>query len=75
MPACTRGEVTVVSHSKIENSERGEVRAGMKISSVLPGLGFRWWLSIQMTLRQAEILAETCISGEKELGVISVTVI
>ena len=46
-----------------------EVRAGKKISSVLPGLSFRWWLSIQlwMSLRQAEIRVETCVSdGEKE---------
>ena len=45
------------------------VRAGMKISSVLSGLSFRWWLSIQlwMSLRQAEIRVETCVSdGEKE---------
>ena len=53
-------EVSVVSPSEIEKSEKGEVRAGMKISPVLPGLSFRWWLSIQlwMSLRQAEILVE-----------------
>ena len=34
-------EVTVVSPSEMETSEKGEVRAGMKISSVLPGLSFR----------------------------------
>ena len=46
-----------------------EVRAGKKISSVLPGLSFRWWWSIQlwMSLRQAEIQLETCVSeGGKE---------
>ena len=62
-------EVTVVSPSEMEKSEKGEVRAGMKISSVLPGLSFRWWLSIQlwMSLRQSEIRVETCVSdGEKE---------
>ena len=36
-------EVTVVFPSGIEKSEKGEVRAGMKISSVLPELSFRWW--------------------------------
>ena len=41
-------EVTVVSPREIEISEKGEVRAGMNISSVLPGLRFRWWLSIQL---------------------------
>ena len=40
-------EVTVASPSEMEKSEKGEVRAGKKISSVLPGLSFRWWLSIQ----------------------------
>ena len=50
-------EVTVASSSEIEKSEKGEVRAGKKISFVLPGLSFRWWLSIQlwMSLRQADI--------------------
>ena len=60
-------EVTVVSPSEMEKSEKREDRAGMKIS--LPGLSFRWWLSIQlwMSLRQAEIQVETCVSdGEKE---------
>ena len=59
----------VVSPSEMEKSEKGEVRAGMNISSVLPGLSFRWWLSIQlwMSLRQAEIRVETCESdGGKE---------
>ena len=63
------GEVTVASPSEMEKSEKGEVRAGKKISSVLPGLSFRWWLSIQlwMSLRQAEIRLETCVSeGGKE---------
>ena len=41
-------EVTVVSPREMEKSEEGEVRAVMKISSVLPGLSFRWWLSIQL---------------------------
>ena len=53
----------------MEESEKGEVRAGKKISSVLPGLSFRWWLSIQlwMSLKQAEIRVEICVSdGEKE---------
>ena len=62
-------EVTVASPSEMEKSEKGEVRAGKKISSVLPGLSFRWWLSIQlwMSRRQAEIRVETCVSvGEKE---------
>ena len=62
-------EVTVASPSEMEKSEKGEVRAGKKISSVLPGLSFRWWLSIQlwMSLRQAEIWVETCVfDGEKE---------
>ena len=62
-------EVTVVSPSVMEKSEKGEVRAGMKISSLLPGLSFRCWLSIQlwMSLRQAEIQVDTCVSdGEKE---------
>ena len=62
-------EVTVASPSEMEKSEKGEVRAGKKISSVLPGLSFRWWLSIQlwMSLRQAEIRLETCVSdGGKE---------
>ena len=60
-------EVTVAS--EMEKSERGEVRAGKKISSILPGLSFRWWLFIQlwMSHRQAEIRVETCVSdGEKE---------
>ena len=52
-------EVTVASPSEMEKSEKGEVRAGKKISSVLPGLSFRWW--------QAEIRVETCVSdGGKE---------
>ena len=62
-------KVTVVSPSEMEKSEKGEVRAGRKISSLLPGLNFRWWLSIQlwMSLRQAEIRVETCVSdGGKE---------
>ena len=62
-------EVTVASPSEMEKSEKGEVRAGKKISSVLPWLSFRWWLSIQlwMSLRQAEIWLETCVSeGGKE---------
>ena len=62
-------EVMVASSSEMEKSEMGEVRAGKKISSILPGLSFRWWLSIQlwMSLRQAEIRVETCVSdGEKE---------
>ena len=62
-------EVTGASPSEMEKSEKGEVRAGKKISSVLSGLSFRWWLSIQlwMSLRQAEIRLETCVSeGKKE---------
>ena len=62
-------EVTVASPSEMEKSEKGAVRAGKKISSILPGLSFRWWLSIQlwMSLRQAEIRVETYVSdGEKE---------
>ena len=62
-------EVTVASPSEMEKSEKGEVRAGKKISSVLPGLSFRWRLSIQlwMSLRQAEFRLETCVSeGGKE---------
>ena len=62
-------EVIVASPREMEKSEKGELRAGKKISSVLPGLSFRWWLSIQlwMSLRQAEIWVETCVSdGEKE---------
>ena len=57
-------EVTVVSPSEMEKLEKGEVRAGMKISSVLPGLSFRWWLSIQlwMSVGQADIRVETCVS-------------
>ena len=65
----TGEEDMVVSPSQMEKSEKGEVRAGMKISSVLPGLSFRWWLSIQlwMSLRQTEIRVETCVSdGGKE---------
>ena len=46
-------EITVVSPSEMEKSEKGEVRAGMKISSVLPGLSFIWWLSIQLVVSQA----------------------
>ena len=59
----------MVSPSEMEKSEKGEVRAGMKISSVLPGLSFTQWLSIQlwMSLRLAEIWVQTCVSdGEKE---------
>ena len=41
-------EVTLASPSEMEKSEKGEVRAGKKISSVLPGLSFRWCLSIQL---------------------------
>ena len=43
--------------SGMEKSARGAVRAGMKISCVLPGLRFRRWLSIKlwMSLRQAEM--------------------
>ena len=57
-------EVTVASPSEMGKSEKGEVRAGKKISSVLPVLSFRWWLPIQvwMSLRQAEIRVETCVS-------------
>ena len=40
--------ITRVSHREIEKSGRGEVSAGMKTISVLPGLSFRWWLSIQL---------------------------
>ncbi|KAJ8244996.1 hypothetical protein COCON_G00236560 [Conger conger] len=62
-------EVTVVSPSEMEKSEKGEVKAGMKITSVLSGLSFRWWLPIQlwMSLRQVEIRVETSVSdGGKE---------
>ena len=50
-------EVTVAFPSEMEKSEKGEVRAGKKMISILPGLSFRWWLFIQlwMSLRQAEI--------------------
>ena len=41
-------EVMVVSPSVIEKSEKGEVRDGIKISSVLPGFRIRWWLSLQL---------------------------
>ena len=74
-------EVTVASPSEMEKSEKGEVKAGKKISSVLPGLSFRWWLSIQlwMSLRQVEIRLETeCVrrgKGEKELGIIRIAVV
>ena len=74
-------EVTVASPSEMEKSEKGEVRAGKKISSALPGLSFRWWLSIQlwMSLRQAEIRLETCVfwrgKGEKELGIVRIAVV
>uniref|UniRef100_A0A0E9XQG4 Uncharacterized protein n=1 Tax=Anguilla anguilla TaxID=7936 RepID=A0A0E9XQG4_ANGAN len=53
----------------MEKSRRLEDGAGMKIISVLPGFSLRWWLSIQlwMSLRQAEMRAETCVSeGGKE---------
>ena len=74
-------EVTVASPSEMEKSEKGEVRAGKKIGSVLPGLSFRWWLSIQlcMSLRQAEIrLWDLCVrrgKGEKELGIFRIAVV
>ena len=57
-------EGTVVSPSKMEKSVKGKVRAGMKISFILPGLSFRWWLSIPLwvSLRQMEIRGETCVS-------------
>ena len=71
----------MASPSEMEKLEKGEVRAGKKISSVLPGLSFRWWLSIQlwMSLKQAQIRVETYVSdggkGEKELGIISIAVV
>ena len=59
-------EITLVSPREIEKSEKGEVIAGMKISSILSRLSFRWWLSLQpwMSLRQAEMQVETCMSDE-----------
>ena len=74
-------EVTVACTTEMEKSEKGEVRAGKKISSVLPGLSFRWWLSFQlwMSLRQAEIRVEICVSDGgkvvKELGIISIALV
>ena len=60
-------EVTVVSPNEMEKSEKGEVRGGMKMISVLPGLSFRLSIQLWMSLRQAEIQVETCVSdGGKE---------
>ena len=62
-------EVTVVSPSEMEKSEKGAVTA------VLSGLSFRWWLSIQlwMSLRHAEFWLETRVSdgGKKRKSWVS----
>ena len=60
------GQPVVQHHSEIPLVKS---ETGMKISSILPGLSFRWWLSIQlwMSHRQIEIQVETCVSdGGKE---------
>ena len=63
----------------MKKSEKGEVRAGIKISSVLPGLSFRWWLSIQdVTQAGRDSGRDLCIrwgKGEKELGIFSIAVV
>ena len=62
----------------MEKSEKGEVRARMKISlSVLPGLSFRWWLSIELWMSQAgrDPGRDLCVRWEKELCIISITVV
>ena len=59
-------EVKVVSPSEMEKSEKGEVRAGMKISYILPGLSFRWWLSIQLwMLSGRDPGRDLCQMGER----------
>ena len=71
----------MASPSEMEKSEKGEVRAGKKISSVLPGLSFRWWLSIQLWMSpQAgrDSVRDLCVrrgKGEKELGIVRIAVV